>query len=192
MPDISLTSFPNPSLYGGFLIDLDYAVRRDPANGQFNTSGAPHRTGTLPYMAIDILEDPTCPHVYDHDVESFLYVLVWCSVYPASAGSDPLSGWRKGAFKMIGYVKRAGYIRKRGDWSELLKKHLRQGFNHDAVYLMLNEIREAIFYKPGTTNPLTARDRMDDGEDITGLPHQEELFNRVSKAMVTAIEQLES
>src|SRR5437667_213449 len=81
MPDNFLvSSSSNPSLYGGFLIDLDYAVRRNPDNGQFAASGAPHRTGTLPYIAIDILKDPTFPHLYHHDVESFLYVLIWCSV----------------------------------------------------------------------------------------------------------------
>ncbi|KAI5781621.1 hypothetical protein DFH27DRAFT_309088 [Peziza echinospora] len=37
----------------GFLIDLDYAIRYPPVEGL--GSGAPHRTGTLPFMSIGVL-----------------------------------------------------------------------------------------------------------------------------------------
>ena len=51
----------------GFLIDLDYAIdiRR------LENSGAHHRTGTLHFMAIDVLKAKS--HNYIHDIESFLY-----------------------------------------------------------------------------------------------------------------------
>ncbi|QRV85648.1 hypothetical protein RhiJN_13666 [Ceratobasidium sp. AG-Ba] len=36
-----------------------------------------HRTGTLPFMAIDLLVAKPPKHMYRHDLESFFYVLIW-------------------------------------------------------------------------------------------------------------------
>ncbi|KAI5784114.1 hypothetical protein DFH27DRAFT_468855, partial [Peziza echinospora] len=60
----------------GFLIDLDYAVHIPPGTSvvPLPSSGAPHRTGTLPFMSIGVLRDE--PQAYHHDLESFLYVLL--------------------------------------------------------------------------------------------------------------------
>ncbi|KAL4252758.1 DNA polymerase alpha subunit B [Pleurotus pulmonarius] len=46
-----------------------------------------HRTGTGPFMALDLL-DPVPPiHVYRHDLESLFYVLIWAAVH-YDIGSD--------------------------------------------------------------------------------------------------------
>ncbi|KAI9774365.1 MAG: hypothetical protein M1840_004259 [Geoglossum simile] len=80
----SLHPLPGPSSdipeLMGFIIDLDYAVRVD-LTGNYVPSGATHRTGTLPFMAIDILYNPATTHLYNHDIESFLYVLIWYCIY---------------------------------------------------------------------------------------------------------------
>ncbi|KAF8415971.1 hypothetical protein EV426DRAFT_513669, partial [Tirmania nivea] len=66
---------PGIDLYG-CLIDLDYAV----VVTEQNTSGIPERTGTYPFIAIAILQG-TATHRYRHDLESFLYVLLWVACY---------------------------------------------------------------------------------------------------------------
>ncbi|TRM60823.1 hypothetical protein BD626DRAFT_406927 [Schizophyllum amplum] len=62
----------------GLLIDLDYASfigeKRD-------RTAIAHRTGTLPFMAHEILRmGDEIPHEPHHDLESFLYVLIWTCV----------------------------------------------------------------------------------------------------------------
>ncbi|PQE05123.1 serine threonine- kinase Sgk2 protein [Rutstroemia sp. NJR-2017a BBW] len=41
-------------------------------------SGARHRTGTMQFMAIEVLEGKG--HTYRHDLESFFYVFLWICV----------------------------------------------------------------------------------------------------------------
>ncbi|KAI9863684.1 MAG: hypothetical protein M1813_003707 [Trichoglossum hirsutum] len=54
----------------GMLIDLDLA--KEMGSGP---SGARHRTGTMEFMAIEVLECK--PHTYRHDLESLFYVFLW-------------------------------------------------------------------------------------------------------------------
>ncbi|KAH0559934.1 hypothetical protein GP486_003549 [Trichoglossum hirsutum] len=180
MPDNSLS--PNQSLNGGFLIDLDYAVRRNPVSGQFMSSGAHHRTGTLPYMAIDILTDPAFPHLYDHDVESFLYVLIWCGIYPTGKDEDPLVAWRKGKFHQIGLTKR-DHMEDDKVWKQITTS-LRRGLNNDAIRDMLCEIRDVLFFKPvaGLKEFRTPKQLLKVAIDL-GEAHQKELFLRVFVAI---------
>ncbi|KAI5781965.1 hypothetical protein DFH27DRAFT_283465 [Peziza echinospora] len=87
----------------GFLIDLDYAVqyRRPDAVPPPAPCGAPHRTGTLPFMAIGVLLAE--PHAYRHDLESFLYVLLWV----CCGGAPALADWQAGAPSSIAKAKLA-------------------------------------------------------------------------------------
>ncbi|EFW14915.1 conserved hypothetical protein [Coccidioides posadasii str. Silveira] len=63
----------------GMLIDLDLA--KEVGSGR---SGARHQTGTMEFMAIEVLLN--VDHTYRHDLESFFYVLIWqCACH----------GWRK-------------------------------------------------------------------------------------------------
>ncbi|RPB20401.1 hypothetical protein L211DRAFT_751618, partial [Terfezia boudieri ATCC MYA-4762] len=63
----------------GFLIDLDLAKYIGPntttADGTLN--GVRRRTGTMLFMAIEILMVTCSRHCWRHDLESFLYVLIW-------------------------------------------------------------------------------------------------------------------
>lgn len=64
--------------FGGFIIDLDYAVHVDQITMEIASSGANHRKGTLPFMAIVILQKNHKRHLYCHDVESFVMFYFEC------------------------------------------------------------------------------------------------------------------
>ncbi|PPQ92533.1 hypothetical protein CVT25_010366, partial [Psilocybe cyanescens] len=75
----------------GILIDLDYALVTHDESGketrrEVNATG--HRTGTLPFMAIDILMGlvPGEEHQAHHDIESFFYILLWIMLQYAGPG----------------------------------------------------------------------------------------------------------
>jgi hypothetical protein len=57
----------------GMLIDLDLAKELDSL-----PSGASHRTGTMQFMAIEVLQGKG--HTYRHDLESFFYVFTWMCI----------------------------------------------------------------------------------------------------------------
>lgn len=102
LPDelASYAAFLPPGPIHGFLIDLDYAIEYPPVD----RCGAPHRTGTLPFMSIRVLRNK--PHRYRDDLESFLYVLLWICIVP-SKGPPPgsiLARWLEGQKAVI-----AGY-----------------------------------------------------------------------------------
>lgn len=78
----------------GILLDFDLAIFIE-EDGKAPDPTSKFRTGTLAFMAIDLLEDTNIPHLYRHDLESFLYVLVWISCY-YNAGkitSEKLPSW---------------------------------------------------------------------------------------------------
>ncbi|TFY77517.1 hypothetical protein EWM64_g6495 [Hericium alpestre] len=73
-----------PGKRPGLLIDLDYSVKIDRL---FTADTTNHRTGTLPYMAIDILTaKQSVEHKAYHDLESFFYVLCWICTVMAGPG----------------------------------------------------------------------------------------------------------
>ncbi|KAG8741761.1 hypothetical protein FRC10_002428 [Ceratobasidium sp. 414] len=62
----------------GVLIDLDLAHEEKPAGANEQGPTSLHRTGTLPFMALDLLQgQENHPHYHRHDLESFVYVLTW-------------------------------------------------------------------------------------------------------------------
>lgn len=67
------------ALVAGILLDFDNSSPVDD-DGNAITSGAKQRTGTAPFMASDLLSKEPL-HLYRHDLESFLFVLVWASVH---------------------------------------------------------------------------------------------------------------
>ncbi|OAA34135.1 serine/threonine-protein kinase Sgk2 [Beauveria brongniartii RCEF 3172] len=68
--NIIITSPEKADGFKGMLIDLDLAKERDSG-----PSGARHQTGTVQFMAIEVLRG--VDHTYRHDLESFFYVLIW-------------------------------------------------------------------------------------------------------------------
>jgi hypothetical protein len=62
----------------GMLIDLDLGHEEKSEDADEQGQTLLHRTGTLSFMALDLLHDMDgCPHCHRHDLESFVYVLVW-------------------------------------------------------------------------------------------------------------------
>lgn len=82
----------------GVLNDFDLAVVDNKAS-----STTSERTGTLPFMALDLLTEKGLvggvEHVYRHDLESFWWVLVWI-IFRLIGGklrdNPPLSDWNDG------------------------------------------------------------------------------------------------
>ncbi|KAF5388367.1 hypothetical protein D9615_000741 [Tricholomella constricta] len=65
----------------GILNDWDMASYVE-VNDEILLSTAKHRTGTVPFMAVDLLVDGTPPaHLYRHDLESFFYILIWAALH---------------------------------------------------------------------------------------------------------------
>lgn len=80
----------------GVLNDFDLASTEKTATGT-------ERTGTIPFMALDLLEDNALEghvnHAYKHDAESFIWVMIWISLRyddgkPRKHGR-PLDTWLK-------------------------------------------------------------------------------------------------
>lgn len=155
----------------GLLIDLDYAVRIDNLTFEPTSSGANHRTGTLPFMAIGILRYEDMQHLYAHDVESFVYVLLWICLYDRNhrgyvpddkevlieklkvlkalrvkddlTGTlkNPLRRWQHGTFLSIRNSKEEWFVHQLQDLLCLL----RPGFNGDAIVSFFHICRELLF-----------------------------------------------
>ncbi|SLM41353.1 1 protein kinase [Lasallia pustulata] len=103
----------DPKEAGGFtgmLIDADLA--EEIGSGR---SGACHQTGTLEFMAIQVLR--RISHTYRHDLESFFYVFLWICArrtwereFLCSADDAPwesrLERWYSGSYDVIAAAKR--------------------------------------------------------------------------------------
>ncbi|KAI9640307.1 hypothetical protein NHQ30_011357 [Ciborinia camelliae] len=109
--NIIITELPAEGDPKGRLIDLDLAKELDSM-----PSGARHRTGTMQFMAIEVLEGNG--HTYRHDLESFFYVFLWmCVRYGYEGTGKPkhnkliklktnlLRGWYTGTYTEIATTK---------------------------------------------------------------------------------------
>ncbi|KAI5994272.1 hypothetical protein F5J12DRAFT_896793 [Pisolithus orientalis] len=81
----------------GVLNDYDLSSLTD-----FDNLMGDEQTGTMPFMAIDLLEkeglDGKVEHLYRHDMESFIYVFIWISLQYKNGISlepGPLDSWTK-------------------------------------------------------------------------------------------------
>lgn len=169
----------NPDETGGFtgmLIDLDLA--KVLGSGR---SGARHQTGTMEFMAIEVLRG--IDHTYRHDLESFFYVLLWicarrvwergfgCSAADRSKESM-LNEWYTGSFKEIARSKM--YAMGVDGFKELVDE-FPQAF--DSVKPLCTKIR-------GTLFPL-----LEDGALFIGTSSDppEQLYHLIIRAFDEAI-----
>lgn len=117
--NIIITKPETANGFKGMLIDLDLAKVRESG-----PSGARHQTGTMQFMAVEVLRK--ADHTYRHDLESFFYVLIWmCARQSWSNGfggvetppkESRLRKWEIGTFKDIADAK-AGHMTVDGlDW----------------------------------------------------------------------------
>ncbi|THU88894.1 hypothetical protein K435DRAFT_865835 [Dendrothele bispora CBS 962.96] len=90
--------------------DLSSAVDED---GKVKPSDAKHRTGTLPFMAIPLLLQNDEPHLYRHELESFLYVLIWAGLHYHLNGKQlsiphrKVKNWNVSKFRTCADAKRS-------------------------------------------------------------------------------------
>ena len=100
----------------GVLNDYDLATLEDksPLGHQ--------RTGTIPFMALDLLrgQNGEVEHVYRHDLESFTWVLVWLTLLykDGEKVSGSIDNWAKvDAYSCylakVGFLKRPPHLPKR-------------------------------------------------------------------------------
>ncbi|EGC46848.1 serine/threonine protein kinase Sgk2 [Histoplasma capsulatum var. duboisii H88] len=101
--NIIITDSDKADGYSGTLIDLDLA--KEVGSGR---SGARHQTGTMEFMAIEVLLN--IDHTYRHDLESFFYVLIWqCARHGWGKDNHPkdskLRAWYTGNYEDIANAK---------------------------------------------------------------------------------------
>ncbi|KAM4061752.1 kinase [Hirsutella rhossiliensis] len=132
----------------GMLIDLDLA--KELGNGR---SGARCRTGTMEFMAIEVLRGIS--HTYRHDLESFFYVLLWLFGRRGwelvnRARDHPtdsmFTDWYTGSFRKIASAKR-GHMDANG-FEDILEEFPQPEF--DCVKPLCRDLRGILFpYRDG-------------------------------------------
>jgi serine/threonine protein kinase len=123
--------------FAGWLIDLDLAKER--GSGR---SGARCRTGTMEFMAIEVLLNKD--HTYRHDLESFFYVLIWQCARRGWGEEWPkkslLKKWYTGDYRDIATLK-LGVISANG--FELILEEFPPEF--DCIKPLCRELRGILF-----------------------------------------------
>ncbi|KAG5289062.1 serine/threonine protein kinase Sgk2 [Histoplasma ohiense] len=172
--NIIITNPEKTNGHSGMLIDLDLA--KEVGSGR---SGARHRTGTMEFMAIEVLLN--IDHTYRHDLESFFYVLIWQCIRRGWEKLDKLQrqgqpeesalrDWYTGTYQKIARSKR-------GDMSVDGFEDILSEFPpiFECVKPLCIAIRDILFpYK--------------DRRIIVGTPHDpKRLYNPIIKAYNDAI-----
>ena len=149
----------------GVLNDMDLAVSvdvTDPSSKQ--------RTGTKPFMAIDLLRPDPPAHMYRHDLESMFYVLTWITLWRFHDGEEiadpPLQEWAdEGGVTLVGEKYRfimseppqpTSKFNALGRWVVSLQTMFRDGFSARKKYR--SELAIAIRSK--AMHPLIFEDEM--------------------------------
>ncbi|EEH21420.2 hypothetical protein PABG_03636 [Paracoccidioides brasiliensis Pb03] len=134
--------------HSGMLIDLDLA--KEVRSGR---SGAQHQTGTMEFMAIEVLLNIN--HTYRHDLESFFYVLIWQCARHGWELNQPrtshklqerpefsmLRKWYTGSYEEIATYKRGNM--EAGGFERILMKEFPPWF--DWVKPLCRTIRRILF-----------------------------------------------
>ena len=102
--NLIITDTENEGEPKGMLIDLDLGKERDSG-----PTGARHRTGTMEFMAIEVLMGTV--HTYRHDLESFFYVFLWVIIRHDQRPeknlpkTSQLRDWYQGTYSRIADMK---------------------------------------------------------------------------------------
>ncbi|RMZ85501.1 hypothetical protein DV736_g6579, partial [Chaetothyriales sp. CBS 134916] len=139
---------PKTDSFKGMLIDLDLAKELGSRR-----SGARCRTGTMEFMAIEVLLGIS--HTYRHDLESFLNVLLWqcgrrgwefVKRVKEQPAESMFTDWYSGTFQKIAKAKR-GHMHIDG-FEDVLEEFPQPNF--DRVKPLCRELRQILFpYKDG-------------------------------------------
>ncbi|KAL2371887.1 hypothetical protein RJ035_001594 [Blastomyces gilchristii] len=146
--NIIITNPDKADGHSGMLIDLDLAKEVGSAR-----SGARHQTGTMEFMAIEVLLN--IDHTYRHDLESFFYVLIWQCAHHGwelkppqtshqlqeKSGFSMLKKWYTGNYEEIATYKRGNM--EAGGFERILMKEFPPWF--DWVKPLCRNIRRILF-----------------------------------------------
>ncbi|KAI9770216.1 MAG: hypothetical protein M1839_003244 [Geoglossum umbratile] len=163
--NLIITDAENEEDPRGMLIDLDLAKELDSG-----PSGARHRTGTMEFMAIEVLKGMA--HTYRHDLESFFYVFLWVIIrYGQETDKNlpkksRLRDWYKGTYDQIARIKK-------GDMSEFEEITAEFPPMFEDVKGLAEELRDILF---GT------------GRLFTGTYKKREDLDRMYDGMINAFE----
>ena len=164
LDNIIITDPKEADNFTGMLIDMDMATSVD-VNGLNKRSGAQRMTGTLKYMAIEVVAFALCDarrdleHTYRHDLESFFYVFLdICINYGRADDSkernDALRGWYIGLFEDTAFIKR-GQMAKSGFESGFLAKF---SPTFETLKKLACALRNALFQQGDITYTGTPKD----------------------------------
>ncbi|KKZ60850.1 hypothetical protein EMCG_04441 [[Emmonsia] crescens] len=146
--NIIITDPKNADGNSGMLIDLDLAKEVG------TRSGARHQTGTMEFMAIEVLLN--VDHTYQHDLESFFYVLIWQCARHGWAKFNQLhklyqlqdrpkdsmlKEWYAGSYEKIANSKRGNM--EAGGFERILMKEFPPWF--DFIKPLCRAIRDILF-----------------------------------------------
>jgi serine/threonine protein kinase len=126
------------------LNDFDLAVSAD-----VKSMSSKHRTGTKPFMAIDLIHPDPTVHMYRHDLESMFYVLVWITSRfhnGQEIADPPLQEWadnadlilvdKKRSFFMAMPPQRTEQFESFGRWIVSMQKMFLDGLHAHVSYLL--------------------------------------------------------
>ena len=165
--------------FSGMLIDTDLATSVD-VSGKNQRSGAQQMTGTLKYMAIEVIQlairdaRHDLEHTYRHDLESFFYVFLSTCVghgqCKKKTAADPFRDWYVGSHEGILANKRG--CMERGGFEMLVLTRFTPEF--ESVKSLAWILRDALFLR---------------GELRTDTPREEPsvLYNQIINAFDGAI-----
>ncbi|KAF8215492.1 hypothetical protein K438DRAFT_1660184 [Mycena galopus ATCC 62051] len=132
----------------GVLNDFDLAL----CLNDETPSTSKQRTGTKPYMAIDLLVPDPPYHLYRHDLESFLYVLVFLT---CQIEGSTLAKWEDLAMEELNHRKNTAitkndfpptkdHFQRFGIWIIGISTLFRTGFNNRSSHLATVELAKLI------------------------------------------------
>ena len=133
------------------LNDFDLAVSAD-----VKSMSSKHRTGTKPFMAIDLIHPDPAVHMYRHDLESIFYVLVWITSRfdnGQEIADPPLQEWadnddrvlveKKRSFFLSMPPRRTKQFESFGRWVVSMQTMFRDGFSLKTKYLAELSVAES-------------------------------------------------
>ena len=178
MNNIIITDRKDIDGFSGMLIDMDMATRID-ENGNNECSGARNMTGTLKFMAIEVLRsaERDVQHTYRHDLESLFYVFLSICVslgWPEKQRPyvNPLQSWYTLPYENIIAAKR-GHMEK-GGFEDIIVPRFSPTF--ECVKDLARSLRDIIFHT---------------GVLYTGTPKDHStLYTSMINAFNTAIDQI--
>ncbi|KAJ1846331.1 hypothetical protein LPJ70_002092, partial [Coemansia sp. RSA 2708] len=135
----------------GMLIDFDLALPTD----QVDLPAGYKRTGTLPFMSINNLEENSNQRTSLDDWEAFLAVVCWIGTFgwqevdarndPALTSDDrPIMKWREGSRITIAAAKR-GHFDSTVEFYDKIVKHFKEGPGSNDMKLLACLLRDCLF-----------------------------------------------